>query len=227
MARGPWIAHLNPCHKLRMLTTKNKSHFYNTGHLSGNITKAYQFTEFNQNILICTISMYKLFTQPKRSWVCKRPKFTCIMFFTSFFFNLIYNMTFFRKKCFDHSIPSRICCPFYGGGSVVDDSLLIVTPTVGLCGCSVFRCALLCVHSSFAIISMGKRELVALLCFSSWCLMIVLTMPRVCLQFVIVVFPNHTHLRFCGCVKGQNICLHCALCFIPVNLICNMTTFRK
>ena len=32
--------------------------------------------------------------------------------------------------------------------------------------------ALLCVHSSFTIISMGKRELVALLCLSSWCLVI-------------------------------------------------------
>ena len=59
---------------------------------------------------------------------------------------------------------------------------------------------------------MGKRELVALLCKSSWCLVIVvrlftstsmiysstpngrhLPMPRVCLQFVIVVFPDHTH----------------------------------
>ena len=45
---------------------------------------------------------------------------------------------------------------------------------------------------------MGKRELVALLCLSSWCLVIAvwlfLTMPRVCLQFVIVVFPDHTNL---------------------------------
>ena len=32
--------------------------------------------------------------------------------------------------------------------------------------------ASLCVHSSFAITSMGKRELVALLCSSSWCLVI-------------------------------------------------------
>ena len=31
----------------------------------------------------------------------------------------------------------------------------------------------------------------------------------------------------CGCIKGQNICLHCVLCFIAVNLTCNMTTFRK
>ena len=36
--------------------------------------------------------------------------------------------------------------------------------------CSIFCCALLCVLSSFAIILMGKRELVALLCLSSWCL---------------------------------------------------------
>ena len=38
---------------------------------------------------------------------------------------------------------------------------------MGFCNCSMFCCALLCVHSSFAIISMGKRELVALLCFFS------------------------------------------------------------
>ena len=58
----------------------------------------------------------------------------------------------------------------------------------------MFCCALLCVHSSFAIISMGKRELVALLCLSSWCLVIAvwpfLTVPRVCLQFVIVFNPT-------------------------------------
>ena len=36
---------------------------------------------------------------------------------------------------------------------------------MGFCNCSMFCCALLCVHSSFAIISMGKRELVALLLF--------------------------------------------------------------
>ena len=64
-------------------------------------------------------------------------------------------------------------CIFPGGGSVVVDSLVTVTPIVGFCNCSMFCCVLLCVHSSFAIISMGKRELVALLCLSSWCLMIV------------------------------------------------------
>ena len=46
--------------------------------------------------------------------------------------------------------------------SVVVDLLLIVTPIVGFCNCSMFCCALLYVHSSFAIILMGKRELVVL-----------------------------------------------------------------
>ena len=61
------------------------------------------------------------------------------------------------------------CCPFLGGGYVVVDSLLIVAPIVGFCDCSMFCCALLCVHSSFAIILMGKREreTIALLCLSS------------------------------------------------------------
>ena len=49
-------------------------------------------------------------------------------------------------------------------GAVVVDLLLIVAPIVGLCVCSKFCCALLCVLSSFAIILTGKRELVALLC---------------------------------------------------------------
>ena len=61
-------------------------------------------------------------------------------------------------------------------------------------------CTLLYVHSSIAIILMGKRELVALLKLSSWCLVMVerlfLTVPRGCLQFVIVVFPDHTLLLF-------------------------------
>ena len=57
--------------------------------------------------------------------------------------------------------------------------------------------ALLYFHSSFAIILMGKIELVALLSLSSWWFVIVvwlfLTVQCICLQFVIVVFPNHTH----------------------------------
>ena len=54
--------------------------------------------------------------------------------------------------------------------------------------------------SSIAIILMGKRELIALLNLSSWCLVMVerlfFAVPRGCLQFVIVVFPDHTHLLF-------------------------------
>ena len=53
---------------------------------------------------------------------------------------------------------------------------------------------------SFAIIMMGKRELIALLSVPFCCLVIVvwlfLAVPWVCLQFVIVVFPDHTHLLF-------------------------------
>ena len=71
---------------------------------------------------------------------------------------------------------------------------------MGVCNCSMFWCTLLYVHFSIAIILMGKRELIALLNLSSWCLVMVerlfLTVPRGCLQFVIVVFPDHTHLLF-------------------------------
>ena len=64
----------------------------------------------------------------------------------------------------------------------------------------MFCCTLLYVHSSIAIILMGKRELIALLNLSSWCLVmderLFLAVPRGCLQFVIVVFPDNTHLLF-------------------------------
>ena len=85
-------------------------------------------------------------------------------------------------------------------GSVVVDSMLIVTPNVGVCNCSMFCCTLHYVLSSFATIMIGKRELVALLGLSCWCLVIVvwlfIAVPWVCLQFVIVVFPDHTHSFF-------------------------------
>ena len=71
---------------------------------------------------------------------------------------------------------------------------------MGVCNCSMYCCTLLYVHSSIAFILMGKRELIALLNLSSWCLVMVeglfLAVPRGCLQFVIVVFPDHTHLLF-------------------------------
>ena len=92
------------------------------------------------------------------------------------------------------------CCPFLGCGSVFVDFLFIVTSIVGVCNFSMFYCTLLCVRSSIAIILMGKRELVALLNLSSWCLVMVerlfLAVLQDCLRFVIVLFPNHTHLLF-------------------------------
>ena len=70
----------------------------------------------------------------------------------------------------------------------------------GVCNCFMFCWALPYVHSSIAIILMGKRELIALLGVSSCSLVMVerlfLAVPRGCLQFVIVVFPDHIHLRF-------------------------------
>ena len=71
---------------------------------------------------------------------------------------------------------------------------------MGVCNCSMFYCMLLCVRSGIAIILMGKRELVALLNLSPWCLVIVvwlfLAVSWGCLPFVMMVFPDHTHLLF-------------------------------
>ena len=73
----------------------------------------------------------------------------------------------------------------------------------------MFCCTLLYVHSNIAIILMEKRDLVALLNLSSWCLVMVewlfLAVPWGCLRFVIVVFPDHTHLLFLKVSKGAKI----------------------
>ena len=67
---------------------------------------------------------------------------------------------------------------------------------------SLFCFALFCVHSSFAIILKNKRKLVALLLLSYRCLVTInvlwlfLSVPWIDLQYVIVVFPDHTHLLF-------------------------------
>ena len=86
---------------------------------------------------------------------------------------------------------------------------------MGVCNCSMFCCTLLYVRSSIAIILMGKRELIALLNLSSWCLVMVerlfLAVPRGCLQFVIVVFPDHTHLLFLKNVNLANFKFHVLL----------------
>ena len=93
------------------------------------------------------------------------------------------------------------CCPFYGGGFAVVDLLLLYLPLfVGVLCLSLFCYALLCVHSSFAIILKRKRKLVALRLLFYRCIVVVndlwlfLTGLWVGLQCVIVVFPDHTHL---------------------------------
>ena len=111
-----------------------------------------------------------------------------------------------------------VCFTFLGNGFDLVDSMLIVTPIVGFCNCSMFCFALRYVHSSLTSIWIGKRELfffalryvhssltsiwigkreLFFFCLSSWCLVIgvllFLTMPWVYLQFVIVVFPDHSH----------------------------------
>ena len=63
----------------------------------------------------------------------------------------------------------------------------------------LFSYALLCAHSSFAIILKRKRKLVALQLMSYRCIVTInvlwlfLTAPWVGLQCVIVVFPDHIH----------------------------------
>ena len=83
---------------------------------------------------------------------------------------------------------------------------------MGVCNCSMFCSTLLYVHSSIVIILMGKRELVALLNLSSWCLVMVerlfLAVPRGCLRFMIVVFPDHTRLLFLSYAKLVYMCLY-------------------
>ena len=92
------------------------------------------------------------------------------------------------------------CCQFWGGGSVVVDFLFVVVPVVRVCICLMFCCTLLYVHSSIAIILLGRGELVALLSLYSWCLVMVgwlfLALSWGCLWFVSVVCPDHTHLLF-------------------------------
>ena len=75
---------------------------------------------------------------------------------------------------------------------------------VGVLCLSLFCYAFIrCVHSSFAIIFKMKRKLVALPLLSYRCIVAInvlwlfLMVPWVGLQYVIVVFPDHTHFTFC------------------------------
>ena len=80
---------------------------------------------------------------------------------------------------------------------------------MGVCNCSMLWCSLLYVLSSFAIILKGKRELVASLGLSCWCLVIVgrlfLAVRRVCLQFLIVLFPDHTHYFYQNILSDHSL----------------------
>ena len=73
---------------------------------------------------------------------------------------------------------------------------------VGVLCLSLFCYALLFIHSSFAIILKRNRKLVALLLLSYNCIVAInvlwlfLTVSWVGLQYVIVVFPDHTRLLF-------------------------------
>ena len=77
---------------------------------------------------------------------------------------------------------------------------MIAASIVGFCVCSTFCCVSLYGFSSLAIIFMGQERESWLLCLSSCCVVIIvllsLTVPWVDLQFVIVVFPDHTRLFF-------------------------------
>ena len=81
---------------------------------------------------------------------------------------------------------------------------------MGVCKCSMFCCTLHYVHPSVAIILMGKRELVALLNLSSWCLVMVerlfLAVPQGCLRFVIVVLLFFSNVVKCLTPKFHKLC---------------------
>ena len=69
---------------------------------------------------------------------------------------------FFRREDLSIIIDHMINC--YGSTQqLFTNSEKWVALVVGFCSCSVFCCALLCVHSGFAIVLMGREELVALI----------------------------------------------------------------
>ena len=96
---------------------------------------------------------------------------------------------------------------FLSAGSVVLDSLLVVTPIEEFCNSSMFCCVFLYFHSGFANILMGKRERVALLSLCSLCLVIVvwlfLTVPWVRLQFVGMVLPDNNLQHRFNCLMDE------------------------
>ena len=93
------------------------------------------------------------------------------------------------------------CCPFLGGGSVVVYLLFDVLEfCVYLCFVMHYLVSILvCDHLAE---DERKRKLIALLLLSYRCIATInvlwffLAVPWVGLQYVVVVFPGHTHLRF-------------------------------
>ena len=78
--------------------------------------------------------------------------------------------------------------------------------------------ALFCVHSSFAIILVGKREMVALLYLSTRCSESCVALPCHATGLVAVydcgILPDHTHLQFFllmfnGCTSNISKCAKC------------------
>ena len=62
------------------------------------------------------------------------------------------------------------CCPFYGGGSAIIYSLLVVDAVFWVFSVrSLFCFAVHCILSSFVIISLGNRGLVTLFLLCSEC----------------------------------------------------------
>ena len=73
---------------------------------------------------------------------------------------------------------------------------------MGVCNCSIFCCMLLYVHSGFAIILVGKNELVALLSLSSWSLVIVVW-PFLAVDIDIKILLC---VEYCGAVGLSAVC---------------------
>ena len=102
--------------------------------------------------------------------------------------------------CWERAGPLALLCVMF--------SCVFVTFPCGVLGqvCYlIVSISDLCLLSFFDIENLmkgriPKRELIALLNLSSWCLVMVerlfLAERRGCLQFMIVVFPDHTHLLF-------------------------------
>ena len=79
---------------------------------------------------------------------------------------------------------------------------------------------LLPLWESVIVLCFVVRKLVALLSLSSWCLVVVvrlfLMVPWVCLQFMIVVFPDHTHY-VCTCFVVKLIQLFTLFALSPIS----------